>query len=76
MGADADLALWDPALARTIRQADLHHGSDYTPWEGFEVTGWPVATYLRGRVIMREGRLADGPAGGRYLPRDPPRVVA
>ena len=76
VGADADLALWDPALARTIRQADLHHGSDYTPWEGFEVTGWPVATYLRGRAIMREGRLADGPAGGRYLPRDPPRVVA
>ena len=34
--------------------ADLHHGSDYTPWEGFEVTGWPVTTIARGRVVVRQ----------------------
>lgn len=75
VGADADLALWDPGLTRTIRQADLHHGSDYTPWEGFEVTGWPVATCLRGRAVTREGQPAPGPAGGRHLARSAPETV-
>jgi dihydropyrimidinase len=41
VGFDADIALWDPKLKKPIRQADLHHGSDYTPWEGFEATGRP-----------------------------------
>jgi dihydropyrimidinase len=69
VGADADLALWDPDVRRTIRQSDLHHGSDYTPWEGFEVTGWPVTTYLRGRAVVRDGALVDGAPNGRYIAR-------
>ncbi|MET0745433.1 MAG: dihydropyrimidinase, partial [Microvirga sp.] len=39
VGVDADIALWDPHRKETIRQEILHHGADYTPWEGFEVTG-------------------------------------
>jgi dihydropyrimidinase len=36
VGFDADIVLWDPKLKKAIRQSDLHHGSDYTPWEGFD----------------------------------------
>ncbi|MGY6633040.1 MAG: dihydropyrimidinase [Alkalilacustris sp.] len=75
VGADADIALWDPTARRTIRQADLHHGADYTPWEGFEITGWPVATFLRGMVVMRDGRLADSAPAGRALVRDLPETL-
>ena len=32
---------------KQIKQSELHHGSDYTPWESFVVTGWPVQTILR-----------------------------
>ncbi len=39
VGRDADLALFDPATDRTIRQADLHHTSDFTPYEGMSVPG-------------------------------------
>ena len=39
VGRDADLVLFDPAARRTIRAADLHHTSDYTPYEGLEVAG-------------------------------------
>ena len=63
IGKDADIALWDPALTRTITQDDLHHGSDYTPWEGFEVTGWPVRTILRGRTVMLDGAPVGHPEG-------------
>ena len=48
VGADADIAIWDPDRKVTIRQEILHHGSDYTPYEGIEVTGWPVTTIVRG----------------------------
>ncbi|KEP69437.1 dihydropyrimidinase [Thioclava dalianensis] len=74
VGADADIALWDPTLRRTIRQADLHHGSDYTPWEGFEVTGWPVRTLLRGVSVMIDGALTGTRAGGTHIARGKPEI--
>ncbi|MEM7523070.1 MAG: dihydropyrimidinase [Pseudomonadota bacterium] len=74
VGADADIVLWDPARTETISQDILHHGSDYTPWEGFEVTGWPVATILRGKVIVRDGALVDDGRRGGHLARSLPGV--
>jgi len=67
-GADADIVLWDPCHTRDIRQDELHHGADYTPWEGFRVTGWPVTTILRGRVIVSDGELI-AKAQGAYISR-------
>jgi dihydropyrimidinase len=60
-GKDADLVLWDPEATRTIRQADLHHSSDFTPYEGFEVRGAPTKVLLRGRPV--------GDPLGRFLER-------
>ena len=68
IGYDADIALWDPARKATLSQAGLHHGADYTPYEGIEITGWPVATLLRGRFIVRDGALVGG-TSGRYVSR-------
>ena len=68
VGADADLTLWDPALSRPIRQIDLHHGCDYTPYEGMQITGWPVRTILRGRTIALDGQVGTE-AGGQELSR-------
>lgn len=63
IGKDADIVLWDPGLTRKITQTDLHHGSDYTPWEGFDVTGWPVRTILRGKTMMLNGAPVGDPVG-------------
>ncbi|KAB1074065.1 dihydropyrimidinase [Methylobacterium planeticum] len=71
VGYDADIALWDPNRRETIRQEILHHGADYTPWEGFEVVGWPVSTILRGEVIAEAGRVIGAPGQGRILDRQP-----
>jgi dihydropyrimidinase len=49
VGRDADLVLFDPNATRTIRQADLHHASDFTPYEGMAVAGAVVQTLLRGQ---------------------------
>ncbi len=75
VGKDADIVLWDPELTRPITQERLHHGSDYTPWEGFEVTGWPVRTLLRGQTVMLDGAPVGTPAG-THVARAKPEVIA
>ncbi len=74
VGMDADIVLWDPALTRPIRQQDLSHGADYTPWEGFQVTGWPVRTILRGATVMQDGVLSGAPTGG-HIARSAPDIL-
>ena len=69
VGFDADIVLWDPNRQETIRQEILHHGADYTPWEGFEVTGWPVLTLLRGRVVAENGVIVGEKGRGQILDR-------
>lgn len=63
IGADADLTLWNPSLTRQIRQADMNHGCDYTPYEGMEITGWPIRTLLRGKTIATNGIPVGKPTG-------------
>jgi dihydropyrimidinase len=75
IGFDADIVLWDPKLKKPIRQADLHHGSDYTPWEGFDVTGWPVTTIARGRVVYEQGKIVGDKGAGEVLSRGKSSLV-
>ena len=69
VGFDADIVLWDANRKETIRQEILHHGADYTPYEGLAVTGWPVMTILRGKVVAEEGRILGEPGDGSFLKR-------
>ncbi len=71
IGADADLVLWDPSITRKIRHADLHDSADYTPYEGIEVTGWPVTTILRGTVVVKNGKLTAEKGIGGFIARPP-----
>ena len=73
-GSDADITVLDPAEKRTITAARLHE-TDYTPWEGHEVTAWPVVTILRGDVVVEGGNFYGNPASGRYLKRHIPESV-
>lgn len=70
-GSDADIAIWDPTKQVTIRQADLHHAIDYTPYEGWQVTGWPVTTVSRGKVVADGGDFVGDEGHGRFLARAP-----
>jgi dihydropyrimidinase len=53
----------------TISQKILHHGADYTPWEGFEVTGWPLKTILRGQLVFDSGKIIGQRGDGKFLAR-------
>lgn len=69
-GSDADLAIWNPLAARTISTNSLHMATDYTPYEGVQVTGWPETVLLRGQPVIREGNLVPNPPAGQHLRGD------
>ena len=56
-GYDADLTIVDLKARRTLRHADMATRSGWTPFDGLEVTGWPMATIIRGRVVMRDDEV-------------------
>ncbi len=63
-GADADLVVLDPARRRTATAAHLHMATDYTPYEGRDLTGWPSLVVSGGRVVLDEDGFHDpGPVG-------------
>ncbi|MFL5768527.1 MAG: amidohydrolase family protein [Chloroflexota bacterium] len=68
---DADLVLFDPAAKRTIRAADLHHTSDYTPYEGLEVAGAVRSVFVRGRAVIRDGAFVGERGRGSFVERGP-----
>ncbi len=70
VGADADLAIWNPDAKRIVTASMLHDAVGYTPYEGRQLTGWPETVISRGDVIVEQGRLQAARGRGRYLARD------
>jgi len=61
---DADLTIVDLKAKKTITHDQQASRCGWTPFDGFETTGWPMATIVRGRVVMQDGELI-GTAHGR-----------
>jgi dihydropyrimidinase len=69
VGADADIAIWDPAREVTLSDAMMHDLTGYTPFAGRKLRGWPVTVLSRGRVIVADGKRSVEAGSGRFLPR-------
>jgi dihydropyrimidinase len=69
VGKDADLVVFDSAASRTIRNADLHHTSDYTPYEGLTVRGTVRDVFVGGRPVIRAGAFVGTRGAGRFQER-------
>ncbi|MCY4191575.1 MAG: dihydroorotase [Rhodospirillaceae bacterium] len=63
VGYDADFTIVDLKAQRTITNAWIESKSKWTPFDGMAVTGWPVATIIRGKTVMREDALLSDPTG-------------
>ena len=70
VGSDADLVVVDLDLEKVVRAEDLQGMSDFSPFEGKTLRGWPVATIKAGQIIARDGKIV-AKANGRYLFRKP-----
>ena len=76
VGADADIAIWDPERRMRVSIDALHDNMDYTPYEGMDLVGWPVTTLSRGRRVWHEGEMRGIPGWGNLLRRGPPDTAA
>jgi len=63
VGYDADLTIVDLKRRETITNRWIGSRSQWTPYDGVEVAGWPVATVIRGRQVMREGEIVSAGLG-------------
>jgi len=71
VGADADIVIVDLEKTVTVSPDALHSMCDWTIYDGWELTGWPTHTILRGRVIVEDGKPLpyDPDQQGKYVPR-------
>lgn len=70
VGSDADLVVWDPRSVSNISAEKQSHRVDYTPYEGFEQKGHAAYVFLRGKVVVKDCKLCEERAIGKYLHRD------
>ena len=70
LAADADLVVWDPAWRGVISAAAQTQNVDYTPFEGFAVSGRAETVLVNGEIAVKDGRLTDNSLG-EYVPRTP-----
>lgn len=68
-GSDADIVILDPNKLVTIHAKDLHMNTDFSPYEGMEVMGWPIMTISRGRIVFRDGKITGVETWGQFIPR-------
>lgn len=66
-GSDADVVLIDPEARWTVSDADIVSKAGWSPFSGRTFVGRPVATFLRGSPIAREGTVLGEPGGGRFV---------
>lgn len=76
VGADADLAIWEPDRQVTLTAAMMKDNVGYTPYEGMTVTGWPTTVISRGRIAVEGGELKVARGSGEFIPRGVPGPVA
>ena len=68
VGSDADLAIVDLDLERTVTPELFGSWSDYTLYDGSKIKGWPVITMVRGQIVASDGKVQVDPGYGRYVP--------
>jgi len=69
IGSDADLVIFDPDLTLTVNASMLKSNSDYSAFDGWEVTGWPVVTLRRGEIVFQEGEVVGQSGSGQIVNR-------
>ena len=68
-GADADVVIWDPEYKVTYGRSVAQHRTDYNLYEGLELVGFPEKVFLRGKLIVDQGKWHGKAGEGQYLHR-------
>jgi dihydropyrimidinase len=74
IGADADLAIWNPNHEVRASIDILHDEMDYTPYEGIQIKGWPTTVFSRGKVVCQDLEFRGNRGHGEFLRCNRPNV--
>lgn len=66
-GTDADITIMDFDTQKTLKAEELHSVSKVTAYDGYQVSAAPVCTILRGKVIVKDGRLIEETHTGKFI---------
>lgn len=69
VGADADIVIFDPEKNVTLAHDMLHENVDYSTYEDFELSGWPILTMVRGSIVVRDGVFIGSQGFGKFIKR-------
>lgn len=67
VGSDADIVVYDPEKKFTVSADNMHSDTDYTIWENYEMTGYPVMTFSRGKLVYEDGSFVGEPGWGKFV---------
>ena len=70
-GSDADLVIWDPEWKGSISVSTHSMATDYSAFEGREVSGRAELVTVRGKVMVRDGQWCGETGWGEFLQREP-----
>lgn len=68
-GSDADLVIVDLDKKQKINKDTLQSPAEFSCFDGWELTGWPITTMVRGQIVFDKGEVVGKPGTGKYLPR-------
>ncbi len=69
-GKDADILLWDPDTAYTISAATQSMATDYSMFEGWQVSGNARHVFSRGELVVKDGKWIGQTGRGQFLKRE------
>ncbi|HOE56212.1 MAG TPA: dihydropyrimidinase [Bacillota bacterium] len=67
VGSDADIVIYDPDKKFVVTKRNMHSDVDYTIWENYEMTGYPILTFSRGKLVFEEGKFTGKPGWGKFI---------
>ena len=67
VGSDADIAIWDLDLQRTIDGSKGYSRAGFSIYDETQVTGWPTTTIRRGKIVFDDNQVIGRPGSGQVL---------
>jgi dihydropyrimidinase len=69
IGSDADIIIIDPDKKKTIKPQNLQTATDWSPYEGWILYGFPEYTLSKGKMVIDRGEFVGKKGQGRFIPR-------
>lgn len=71
VGSDADIVIYDTEKEIEVDYENLETNCDWSPYQGRKIKGYPYMTFLRGKIVAKEGKCVGEKGDGVFIKRGP-----